>query len=86
MEIVLMQVFFLTISSKQKKYKIQNTMAPLYHSKKLKTQNTMAPLYHSKASSTQNQGVPFFSCLGHEVQHYIFPILVSVQHLHENGK
>ena len=43
-EIVLMQVLFFTVGSKQKK----------------KLWNTMVPSYHSKVSSTQNQKVPFF--------------------------
>ena len=49
-EIVLIQMFCLTVGSKQ--------------IKKMKTENTIAPSYHLKVRSTQDKRVLFFSCLG----------------------
>ena len=53
MEVILIQLFPLTVVSKQKI--------------KMQTRNTMEPSYHLKVSSAQNKGVPFFSCLAHGV-------------------
>ena len=85
-EVVLIQLFFYSVVSKQKIKK--------------KTRNTMASSYHAKVTSTQNKGVPLFFCLGHGVYYYIFLfgksqsfsdssyliMLIDVQRLHENGK
>ena len=52
-EVILIQLSFLTVGSKQKM--------------KINPWNTMASLHHSKIRFTQNKGVPFFSCLDHGV-------------------
>ena len=56
-EVVFMQLFSLTIGSKQKI--------------KMKTRNAMEPSYHSKVRPSQNKAVSFFPCLAHGVYDYI---------------
>ena len=85
-EVVLIQLFSLTVVSKTKQ--------------KMKTRNTTAPSYHSKVTSIQNKGISFSSCLFHGMYCYIsmfglsqsfsdnsiLIILADIQRWHENGK
>ena len=84
--VLILQVSFLTVGSKQKIT--------------INTQNTMLSSDHSKARSTKNKGVMFFFCLGHGLSYY-FPMFseakvttvnseltkfIDVQCSHENIK
>ena len=67
MEVVLIQVSFVTIGSRQKKKII-----------KMILQNIMASSYHSKFGFTQSMGAPFFSCLGYGIYYYIYKFFLII--------